>query len=291
MIHKITNVTVSGKNKCSRPKLPRPKKTTKAKQSKKFNIHKETICISAEAMYKNYTDQIKVKLLNPIIESKMLGKAFKILVSTNLPEEFREYSNKDGIHILDIRTAMSDISKKFEALPSNSEPKLYPQKYPWNLERFAIKEASIFSNNVLHLDTDVECHDLELLYEKLLNLKKGKFIYTNQGIYEYEENVPDRFEYHSLYEKALGFNFSPERYAVHDGPVTFFRAKDRKEIMQYIYMWNQITDYGYLKPHGFGYENAECGNRSLTNALTDFFIQHVDLPLIPNHDYTIRYTK
>lgn len=249
----------------------------------------ESICISVEANYENYVNRLKSGLLKDLIGIDFLSNKFCLVVTTNMPQEFSEYTNNPRVNIFDINDVRSNMSKSLEYLPEVPVPGMYPSLYPWNLERFAIRQALNYSNSILHLDLDVECSDFQLLYDTLTLLEPGKNIYTNQGVYSYVEGQQDRFDLHPKYEKI--WNFSPEKtaYTTHDGPVTFFKGESPDDIHHYIDVWDSITNYGYLKPHGFGYGGAECGNRSLCNAIMGYQVKLIKMPLRAFHKLEDRY--
>jgi hypothetical protein len=61
------------------------------------------------------------------------------------------------------------------------------------------------------------------------------------------------------------------------------------DIIRYSNTWNMLTNFGYKKEFGFGYEGIVCGNWSFSIPMSGFELKWKSLPLTPHHNYGDRY--
>ena len=74
-----------------------------------------------------------------------------------------------------------------------------------------------------------------------------------------------------------------------DGPVIIYMGESSDDIIRYSNTWNMLTNFGYKKEFGFGYEGIVCGNWSFCIPMSGFKLKWKSLPLTPHHNYGDRY--
>lgn len=257
---------------------------------------KNKICFVLDTHYKNYTDRLKKTTLQSYIDLKLNQFGIDFLISTNLPKEFENYVN-DNIKVFDIEDLRKDylVSQTFEKLPE-SPYGLYPGKFPWNIERFILKKAGELGYNyVINLDSDVVLNqnfDGERLKEELHKLYTENTIITNQAIFQYQKDSSfEAFSQHEKYIRHFKLNYEDYQFNSPDGPVIFYMGKTNKDIINFAEKWNELTEFGYKKEHGFGYDSVVCGNWSLTIPMVGFSLKWNELPFTPHHVYEDRYPQ
>jgi len=252
------------------------------------------ICFVLDTHYPNYTNRLKTTSLKNYIDWELNKMGIGFIITTNRPNDFIGYSDF-GVNVFDIDELRSNNngSIKYEILPE--EPTgIYPSKFPWNLERFGLKKAAEMGYNiVINLDSDVifrSEYDAKNLVTYLTKVFRENTVTTNQGIFEYKKGSSNEIFYlHDRYINYFDLKFNESDYNSLDGPVVIYMGKTSKDILRFAENWDMLTNFGYEKKYGFGYENIVCGNWSLCIPMSDFRLKWVDFPLTPNHKYEDRY--
>jgi hypothetical protein len=250
------------------------------------------ICFVLDTHYTNYVNRLKTTILKDYVENDMYNQGIGFIITTNMSEEFDEYKEY-GILIYDINEIRDNDSHQFELLPKNPVG-IYPSKFPWNLERFALKIAGELGYNiVINLDSDVKFnnqYDIKNFLNYINEIYEENTVVTNQAIFTYEKNsLNEIFYLHNSYIKHFNFTFEDSEYNSLDGPVIIYMGKSSNDIITYANNWNYLTIFGYKKEYGFGYGNIVCGNWSLCIPLSNFKLKWKSLPLTPFHKYEDRY--
>lgn len=252
------------------------------------------IAFATEVTYPNYCNRLKLSALKYYLDSSLSELGVKYYISTNMPDEFSEYSNNSNIEISKIDDLRQDCKQSFlyENLPE--DPKgLYPAKYPWNLRRYIIKQAAIKgANYVIYLDADnvFSTIDRDYLYLLLLDAYEKNIVSTNQCIFKYENKTPgDVFEHHDKYINYFNTSYSTEDHDTIDGPVQIFMGESSADIIKLIDKWTELTIFGYEKPLGVGYGNNKHGNLSFAIPMSGFKLKWKNFPFHPNHVFSDRY--
>ena len=252
------------------------------------------ICFVLDTHYKNYTDRLKKTSLKSFIDMKLYEQNIDFLISTNLPNEFSEYKS-EHIKVFDIEDLRKEypISQTYEKLPE-SPYGLYPGKFPWNIERFILKKAGEMGYNyVINLDSDVVIHEnfnADSLRKELDRLYTENTLMTNQAIFQYEKASNfEVFNKHDSYKKHFDLNYEDNMFNSPDGPVLLYMGKTNQDIINFANKWNELTEFGYKKEFGFGYDSVVCGNWSLTMPMVGFKLKWNELPFTPHHVYEDRY--
>jgi len=252
------------------------------------------ICFVLDTHYPNYTKRLKETSLKSFINLDLQNLGIHFFISTNRTKDFDEYKS-DSIHIFDINELRKDyeVSLEFEVLPENPKG-IYPSRFPWNLERFILKKAAEMGfNYIINLDSDVIIDERYSGYD-LVNLLNSVFeentIATNQAIFSYEKNSQSEiFHLHNKYINHFNLNFEENHYNSLDGPVVIYMGKSSDDILNFFENWNMLSEFGYEKKFGFGYEGIVCGNWSLSIPMSNFKLKWVGVPLIPHHKFEDRY--
>lgn len=253
------------------------------------------ISFATEVTYHNYCNRLKLSILKHYIDSSLSDFGIKYHISTNIPEEFVEYSDNPNInvyHIDDLRKNTED-SFLYENLPEDPTG-LYPARYPWNLRRYIIKQAAISgSNYVIYLDADnifTPTDGPNHLYKILLDNYEPNIVSTNQCIFRYENKAPgDVFEHHEKYIQYFNTNYSVSDHDTIDGPVQVFMGETPSDIANFVDKWTELTIFGYKKPLGVGYGNNKHGNLSFVIPMSGFKLKWKAFPFQPNHIFSDRY--
>jgi hypothetical protein len=238
---------------------------------------------------------LKKGILKQFIDFDLQSDNIAFFISTNAPELLKDYANIRNIHVYDIERLRvnNECSKEHEILPIDPTG-IYPGRFPWNLERFIIKEAALNNyDHIISLDSDVRITAPDrnsFLSDMMSSFENNNSIITNQAIFQYKDKSPGEvFELHHKYIEHFKLNYSDDKYNSMDGPVIVYNSVDAKAILEYIDIWNDFTDFGYKRDYGFGYGGVVCGNWSLSLAVSGFELKHKSLPLVPFHDYAARY--
>lgn len=252
------------------------------------------ISFATEVTYQNYCNRLKLSALKYYLDSGLSNFGIKYHISTNMPDEFNEYSGNSNIYIYNVNDLRKDCPESFayEKLPE--DPKgLYPAKYPWNLRRYIIKQAALSgSNYVIYLDADNIFTSIETdyLYNILIDNYEPNIVSTNQCIFKYQNKAPgDVFEHHEMYIKHFNTNYSIEDHDTIDGPVQVFMGESSSDIVRFIDKWTELTVFGYEKPLGVGYGNNKHGNLSFVIPMSNFKLKWKNFPFQPNHIFSDRY--
>lgn len=252
------------------------------------------ICFVLDCHYPNYTKRLKTTSLKQYIDLSLHEEGIGFIITTNRPNDFSEYKDL-GILVYDIDELRKNykISLSHEILPENPTG-IYPSKFPWNLERFGLNiAANLGYNIVINLDSDV-------LFNR--NFEKGEFslymnyifekdvVKTNQAIFTYEKNSSNEiFHLHNKYIEHLNLSFEDFEYNSLDGPVIIYMGENNKRLNDFFDIWNKLSDFGYEKKFGYGYEGIVCGNWSLSIPMSGFRLKWSELPFVPHHHYEDRY--
>jgi hypothetical protein len=255
---------------------------------------KNKICFVLDTHYKNYTNRLKKTSLNDYIQNNLKDLGVGFLITTNRPQDFIGYENY-GIMVYDINELRSEnlISLEYEILPEDPTG-IYPSKFPWNLERFGLRKAAQLGYNVVvNLDSDVLFNtpkDALTFVDFINSIYEENTIKTNQAIFKYEINSTNEiFHLHEHYKKFFDLKFDKDQYDSLDGPVIIYMGKTSDDILRFENIWNNLTEFGYKKEFGFGYEGIVCGNWSLCIPMSGFKLKWENIPLNPIHKYEDRY--
>jgi hypothetical protein len=250
------------------------------------------ICFVLDTHYPNYTKRLKTTSLKYYFDCGLNEKGVGFIITTNRPDDFKEYKEK-GIVVYDINKIRHDESLKYEILPDDPSG-IYPSGFPWNLERFGLRIAGELGYNiVINLDSDVVFNTIEdgkdfvnfinKIYEK-------NVVITNQAIFKYEKNsLNEIFHLHEKYKKHFNVDFGDNELDSLDGPVIIYMGESSDDIIRYSNTWDMLTNFGYKKEFGFGYEGIVCGNWSFCIPMSGFKLKWKSLPLTPHHNYGDRY--
>lgn len=251
------------------------------------------ICFVFDCHYPNYTKRLKSNIVKSFQELNLNSLGIGLLISTNRPQDFDNIS--EGIKIYDIEELRKDypVSQEYEILPEDPTG-LYPGKFPWNIERFILKKAGELGYNyVINLDSDVVfkfINSAEHLVEVLNSFYEENVVATNQALYEYVKGTNNEtFHLHDQYINYFGLKYEESEFMSLDGPVLAYMGKTNEDIIRFSDIWNNFTEFGYKKEHGFGYGNIVCGNWSLTIPSSEFKLKWKDLPFVAHHNYQDRY--
>lgn len=253
---------------------------------------KNKICFVADCHYQNYTNRLKNSFLEQYIKYGIKESGIDFIITTNRPDDFTEYMDL-GILIFDIDSIRHNVSKKYEILPENPQG-IYPSGFPWNLERFGLKKAAEFGYNIIiNIDSDVVLnteHDAKNLLNYINGIFEKNTVVTNQAIFKYQKGSTNEVFYlHSKYLEHFKLEFEELELDSMDGPVVIYMGETPENIMSFYEIWDELTNFGYKKEYGFGYENIVCGNWSLCIPMSKWKLRWVNLPLTPHHKYEDRY--
>jgi hypothetical protein len=252
------------------------------------------ISLATEVTYPNYCNRLKLSALKYYFDSGLSDFGIKYYISTNMPDEFSEYSDNSNVCVYHVDDLRKDCTKSFEheLLPENPIG-LYPSRYPWNLRRYIIRQAAISgSNYVIYLDADniFSTTDGTTLNNILINNYEPNIVSTNQCIFRYENKAPgDVFEHHDKYIDHFKTNYNTEDHDTIDGPVQVFMGDSSDDIIRFMNKWTELTIFGYEKPLGVGYANNKHGNLSFVIPMSNFKLKWKNFPFHPNHIFSDRY--
>ena len=254
------------------------------------------ICFATEVTYPNYVNRIKKSSLKCFFDKQLDKFDVHYYISTNLPNNFNEYSENKNIKVFDIDELRfnNDESKTFELFPEDPTG-LYPSKYPWNSRRFIIEKAAKDGfNYIIYIDADtvfVENLSPQDFFNQLVSNFEPNTVKTNSTIFRYKNRAPeDVFNFHDLYINHFNLNFDEDQYDTIDGPCQVFMGKTNEDILRFTYNWNKFTIFGYKKEFGYGYGNNKHGNLSFVIPISNFTLKWSGYPFFPNHKVEDRYT-
>ena len=250
------------------------------------------ICFVLDTHYPNYTKRLKTTILKDYIDYDLKSLGVGFIITTNRPFDFDEYKDK-GILIYDINSIRDESSLMYEILPEDPTG-IYPSKFPWNIERFGLKIAGELGYNVvINLDSDVAFNNKNYILDfinQIDSIYEENTVVTNQAIFKYEKgSLNEIFYLHDKYKNHFNLDLNDEEFDSLDGPVIVYMGKTNDDIVRYAITWNSLTEFGYKKEFGFGYENIVCGNWSLCIPMSGFKLKWKSLPLTPFHKYEDRY--
>lgn len=244
--------------------------------------------------YPNYTKRLKTTSLKQYIDFNLKKEGIGFLITTNRPQDFKEYEEL-GVLIYDINEIRKDneVSILNELLPDDPTG-IYPSRFPWNLERFGLKKASELGYNIIiNLDSDVifnQKFEEGELSKYINDIFEEDVVKTNQAIFTYEKNSQNEVFYlHNKYINHFNLNFKDYQYNSMDGPVIIYMGKNSERINDFFKIWDEITNFGYQKTYGYGYEGIVCGNWSLSIPMSNFKLKWSELPFSAHHKYEDRY--
>jgi hypothetical protein len=250
------------------------------------------ICFVLDTHYSNYTNRLKQTILKDFLEYELYKFGIGFIITTNQPENFKEYNNKN-IFIYNIDDIRDNDSITFEVLPQDPTG-IYPTNFPWNLERFGLKIAGEMGYNVvINLDSDVKFNskiDAYNFLKKINDIYEENVVLTNQAIFKYEKSSQNEiFHLHDKYLSHFGLKFEDNELDSLDGPVIIYMGKSNEDIIRFFNTWNDLTIFGYKREFGFGYGGIVCGNWSLCIPMSNFKLKWKDVPFTPHHKYEDRY--
>jgi hypothetical protein len=251
------------------------------------------VCFVADCHYPNYTKRLQENLIKTFLDFELDKKGVHFFISTNRPNDFSGITNS-SIHIYDIQEIRKKypVSLEYEILPEDPTG-IYPSKFPWNLERFLLKEsASKGFNYIINFDSDVvtNAKSSEELMEYFSNNFFPNTVMTNQSIMHYKKGSQNEiFHLHDKYISHFGIEVVEDVFTTWDGPVIAYIGETSEDILNYFNVWNDLVEFGYKKEHGFGYGNIVCGNWSLSIPLSNFKLKWNSMPFYPDHKFSDRY--
>lgn len=253
------------------------------------------ICFATEVTYPNYVNRIKKSSLGWFLEKGMDKKGISYYISTNLPNEFKEYETNQNVRVFDLEDLRRDhpVSQQYELFPENPKG-IYPSKYPWNMRRFIIEKAAQDGfNYVVYIDADNVAQqnaDSNFIFDALLRNFEPNTVQTNSTIFKYSGRKPDDvFEHHDNYIKHFGLNFETDEYDTIDGPCQVFMGESNQDILRFINNWHKFTEFGYKREFGFGYSNNKHGVLSFVIPISNFKLKWKGFPFHPHHVFEDRY--
>jgi hypothetical protein len=252
------------------------------------------ICFVLDTHYPNYTKRLKSTSLKDYLKNNLKELGVGFIITTNRPEDFQEYKGY-GVLIYDINEIRNHnkTSMKYEILPDDPTG-IYPSGFPWNLERFGLmKAAELGYNVVVNLDSDVifntdyDCLNFVTLID---NIFEKNTVVTNQAIFKYQKGSTNEvFHLHDKYKEHFKLNFEDSDFDSMDGPVIIYMGETSEDLIKFSKNWDMLTNFGYEKEFGYGYEGIVCGNWSLCIPMSGFKLKWKSLPLTAHHNYKDRY--
>ena len=201
----------------------------------------------------NYVNRIKKSSLKCFLDKKLDELDFYYYISTNLPNNFEEYSSNDKIRVFDIDKLRdgNNESKELELFPEDPTG-LYPARYPWNCRRFIVEKAAKDGfDYVIYIDADTvfrEDLSTEEFYNQIVANYEPNTVKTNSTIFRYKTKSPgDVFNFHDLYINHFNLNFEEDQYDTIDGPCQVFMGKSNEDILRFTFNWNKFAIFGYKK--------------------------------------------
>jgi hypothetical protein len=253
------------------------------------------ICFASDVHYPNYTKRIQESALKCFLDTELYNYDIHYYVSTNRPKDLENHNNKNNVKIFDIDELRKNNYKsiQYELLPENPSG-LYPAKYPWNLRRFIIERAANDGfDYIIYVDADLMFRDGidgKTIKEILVSKYEPNKLKSNVTIFHYSpDSTSEVFGLHNQYLKTLDYDFTNKDLNTVDGPVMVFMGETNKDILKLCSIWNQITDFGYEKKFGFGYDNFFIANLSFVIPMSGFKLVSDDFPFYPNHIFEDRY--
>ena len=253
------------------------------------------ICFASDVHYPNYTKRVQESSLKSFLDVELYKFDVHYYISTNRPSDLIHLDGKNNVKIFDVDFLRKDNknSLEFEILPKNPIG-TYPSTFPYNLRRFIIEKAALDGfDYIIFLDADVifrKDFNGEFIFELIKSQYEPNKVKTNVHIFEYSiDSTSEVFSQHSQYLNKLDFDFSSCSLNTLDGPVMVFMGETNKDILKLIDVWHFITDFGYKKSFGFGYDNFFIANLSFVIPMSNFKLESCDFPFYPNHIFEDRY--
>lgn len=251
----------------------------------------DKFCFLSEAHYPNYTRRLKEFNLKRYLE---LGLDIPFYISTNRPEDFKEYVDNPNIRVFDIEDLRKNNPESIINEPLPNDPRgLYPARYPWNLRRFIINKAIDDGYlGMFFLECDTKINDRvnkETLLSIMSSLYEPNTVKTSSARFVYAHRHPSQelFYNHQTYINDLGLNFKDEKYDTLDGTNQLFFGNDTNSLKKFMSNWNFIADYGYKKP--YGYKTGYLSNLSFVIPMSEFTLIHTETPFVTEHKFDDRY--
>jgi len=253
------------------------------------------ICFATDVNYPNYTKRVQENTLKDFLDRKLYNHDISYYISTNLPKDLERYDNVNNVRIFDINTlrASHSYSLEYELLPDDPTG-IYPARYPWNLRRFVIEQAAKDGfDYIIYVDGDTVFHK-HVETDKIVNAIIAKYeantVKTNAAIFYYsKESNSEVFHLHQKYFDVLDRNFKDEELHTMDGPCMIFMGETPENILELTNNWHKLSEFGYKKEFGFGYESNFHGNLSFSIPMSNFKLKSESYPFYPNHDPKDRY--
>ena len=254
------------------------------------------ICFATEVTYENYVNRIKKSSLKCFLDMELSDFGVSYYISTNLPNNFEEYSDNNFVKVFDIETLRNnnDDSKLYELFPDNPVG-LYPSRYPWNSRRFIIEQAAKDGfDYIIYVDADTVFNqniDSTEFFKQIISSYEPNTVKTNSTIFKYVNKSPeDVFNFHDSYIQHFNLNYEVDDYDTLDGPCQVFIGKSNEDILRLVKLWDEFSIFGYKKELGFGYGNNKHGNLSFVIPMSGFKLKWSGFPFHPNHVIEDRYT-
>lgn len=256
-----------------------------------MNKMNKKYCFLTEANYPNYVKRLKDFNLKKYLE---LNLDIPFYISTNLPDEFKEYENHPYIKVFDIEELRRNNDKSIinEPLPENPKG-LYPAKYPWNTRRFILERACLDGYlGLFFIECDTRIKDglnKESLLNEMENIYEPNTVKTSAAIFDYENRHPSNqlFSSHKNYINDLSLNFKDSEYNSLDGTNQLFFAENTEKFKEFFEKWHFITDYGYEKP--YGYKTGYLSNLSFVIPMSGFKLKRAGNLFLTDHKFEDRY--
>ena len=254
------------------------------------------ICFASDVHYPNYTKRIQEATLKCFLETELYKYDIHYYISTNRPKDLEHHNNVNNVKVFDINELRKNNknSLDFEILPKNPIG-TYPGKFPYNLRRFIIEKAAQDGfDYIIFVDCDVIFHQNltgDFISDNLKSKYLPNLVKTNVHIFEYSDDATSEvFSLHKKYFEKFKLNVKDSDLNTLDGPCMVFMGETNEDILSLVKNWHFITDFGYKKEFGFGYENCFIANLSFVIPISKFKLVRDDFPFFPNHILEDRYT-
>lgn len=255
------------------------------------------ICFACDVHYGNYTKRIQESALKCFLDFKLYEYDIHYYISSNRPMDLIHLDGVNNVKIFDINELRKNNtnSVKYEILRKNPVG-TYPGIFPWNLRRFVIEKAAQDGfDYIIYTDADLVFRD-DINPSDFVKILKSRYspnkVKSNVHIFEYSvDSDSEVFSLHDKYLNILDYDFSQKDLNTVDGPVMVFMGETSEDILRLIDNWHNLTDFGYKKEFGFGYDNFFIANLSFVIPMSNFKLEREDFPFYPNHIFGDRYSS
>lgn len=255
------------------------------------------ICFACDVHYGNYTKRIQESALKCFLDFKLYEYDIHYYISSNRPMDLIHLDGVNNVKIFDINELRKNNtnSVKYEILRKNPVG-TYPGIFPWNLRRFVIEKAAQDGfDYIIYTDADLVFRD-DINPSDFVKILKSRYspnkVKSNVHIFQYSvDSTSEVFSLHDKYLKNLDYDFTNKDLNTVDGPVMVFMGETNKDILKLVNVWHDITNFGYEKKLGFGYDNFFIANLSFVIPMSDFKLESEDFPFYPNHIFEDRYSS